>query len=180
MPLQRCTSLWMSCRTLEDVGIAACSCREFEPASAQAAIVANGLLISCMTPAARVPIAASFSAWAKRSCAERHSLTSSPTVITCVTGPSSRPHRDLRNPVGSKLSRRHRFHLEDLKASSREHFVELAAQHRGRLPVQDLEDRATDRFISRHALHARLALAVPARDAIVAIDDVESHAAASR
>ena len=52
--------------------------------SAQAAIVASGLLISCMTPAASWPIAASFSAWAKRSCDSRHSVTSSPIAITCV------------------------------------------------------------------------------------------------
>ena len=36
-----------------------------------------------------IPMAASFSACEKRSCASRHSVTSSPTVITCVTGPSS-------------------------------------------------------------------------------------------
>ena len=40
--------------------------------------------------------------------------------------------------------------------------------------MQNLEDRATDRLIARHALHAGLALPVPSLDAILAIDDVES------
>ena len=70
--------------------------------------------------------------------------------------------------------RGHRLHLEDLEAARREHFVELAAQHGRGLAMQDLEDRAADRLFARHTLHARLALAIPDGDAIVAIDDVES------
>ena len=53
-------------------------------------MVASGLLISCITPAASWPMAASFSVWAKRASASFHSLTSSPIVITCVTFMSSR------------------------------------------------------------------------------------------
>ena len=40
--------------------------------------------------------------------------------------------------------------------------------------MQDLEDRAADRFFARHALHAGLALAVPGLDAILAVDHVEA------
>src|SRR5665647_2468323 len=53
MPLHRCTSLWMS-RNPSSIRGAACSF-DSSSSSAQAAIVANGLLISCMTPAVSLP-----------------------------------------------------------------------------------------------------------------------------
>ena len=53
-------------------------------AATQAPMVASGLLISCMTPAASWPIAASFSDCMIRPCTARESVTSSPIVITWV------------------------------------------------------------------------------------------------
>ena len=59
-------------------------------ASVPARMVASGLWISCITPAASWPTAASLSVCDSCCCAWRHSVTSSPIVITCVMSPSSR------------------------------------------------------------------------------------------
>ena len=69
-------------------------------------MVASGLLISCMTPAASCPIAASFSLWRIWPCTRCHSVTSSPMVITWViSSPSSRMGILLRRKVrGSPAS----------------------------------------------------------------------------
>ena len=60
-------------------------------AATQALMVASGLLISCMTPAASCPMAASFSLCRIWPCTRCHSVTSSPMVMTWViSSPSSR------------------------------------------------------------------------------------------
>ena len=51
-------------------------------------MVASGLLISCITPAASCPIAASFSDWAIWRWTFFHSVMSSPMVMMCVTSSS--------------------------------------------------------------------------------------------
>jgi hypothetical protein len=55
-----------------------------------APIVASGLLISCMTPAASWPTAASFSVWCIARWMARVSVRSSPIVMTCEISPPSR------------------------------------------------------------------------------------------
>src|SRR5438477_1385955 len=92
MRRHRCTSVSTIWR------YSCCACRSFSGksstrsanASLQARIVASGLLISCMTPAASWPIAASFSLCARRCCACRQAVTSSPIVMTCEMSSSSR------------------------------------------------------------------------------------------
>jgi hypothetical protein len=84
-------------------------------------------------------------------------------------------HGDFRDAVGAQVARAHRFHLEDLQAARREHFIEFPSQHTGGLTMEDLEDRAADRLLPRDTLHAGLALVIPHRDAVVAIDHVEPH-----
>src|SRR5205085_7293847 len=66
-------------------------------------------------------------------------------------------------------------HLEDLQSSGGEHLVELAAQRFARLAMQDVEDRATDRLLTRDALHSSFALAIPDGNSILPIDHVEPN-----
>src|SRR2546430_869593 len=84
MRRQRCTSAstilrysWCAWRSA-----GASSSLRNASASQQARIVASGLLISCITPAASCPTAASFSVSDRRCWAWRHSVMSSPMVIT--------------------------------------------------------------------------------------------------
>ena len=83
-------------------------------------------------------------------------------------------HRDLRDAIRPQLAGCTRLDLELLNSPGREHVLELAAEHLGGLSMQDLEDRTTNRFLARHALHAGFPFSVPRLNAIVAIDDVES------
>ena len=84
-------------------------------------------------------------------------------------------HGDLRDAIGAQLAATRvdsiwkicRRPVANTSSNSR-------AQHLRRLAVQDLEDRAADRLLARHALHARLALAVPDRDAVLAVDHVQA------
>ncbi len=97
MFVQRDTSDSMISRYSRTTGSAALPSRE-EIAATQAPIVASGLLISCITPAASWPTAASFSVWCMATWIARVSVTSSPMVITWVTVvPSSR--------IGSRVVR---------------------------------------------------------------------------
>ena len=84
-------------------------------------------------------------------------------------------HWDLRDAIRPQLARCTRLDLELLNPPGREHVLKLAAEHLGGLSMQDLEDRATNRFLARHALEARLALAVPGLNAIRAVDHIQAH-----
>jgi hypothetical protein len=53
--------------------------------------------------------------------------------------------------------------------------VKLLAQELGRLAMEDVEDRPTDRLVARNTLHAGLSLPVPCMNPVIAIDDVEAH-----
>src|SRR6185437_1698144 len=108
--------------------------------SAYAAIVAKGLLISCITPAESWPNAASRCASATRSWARFHSVMSSPMVITCVTAASLMrigifdTRYVLRSPAAFDG-------ISNCDSARAEHLVELLPQHVGGLPPEDLEDR---------------------------------------
>src|SRR5262249_471626 len=83
-------------------------------------------------------------------------------------------HRNLRDAIHTRLAEGRGLDRELLHLSRLEHALELAAQKLRGLPVKNLEDRSADRFFARHAVDARLALAVPRLDAIRAIDHVEA------
>src|SRR5687767_1488571 len=82
-------------------------------------------------------------------------------------------HRNLRDAEGAEIAGGTRLHLERRDLAGGEHVVELAPQQLGRLSMEDLEDRPSDRFFTGHALNSRLALAVPGVNPVFAIDDVE-------
>ena len=88
--------------------------------------------------------------------------------------PVVEPHGNLGDAKGAQLAGRSGLHLEDLQPTRGEHLIELATQHLGRLAMQDLEDRAAEGLLARHTLHARLALAIPHGDAVLAVDDVQA------
>ena len=100
MLVQRWTSRSMMARYSRSAGSPApeTSASRPSPAATQAAMVASGLLISCMIPAASCPTAASFSLWRMCACTSRHSETSSPMVMTWVI--ASPPAR-----IGMRVSR---------------------------------------------------------------------------
>ena len=105
---------------------------------------------------------------------------SSPIVMMCDTSLSSRCIGILVMRYVARLAERARLDRELLHLARLEHALELAAQHLGRLTMQDLEDRSADRFLARHALEPDLALPIPGLDAVRAVDHVDARRAASR
>ena len=84
------------------------------------------------------------------------------------------PHRDLRDAVVARFARGLRLHLHLLQLAGLEHAVELSLQEVPGLPVEHVEDHATHGVLARHPLRARLALAVPRTDLVVAVDHVQT------
>ena len=84
-------------------------------------------------------------------------------------------HRNLGDPVVTRLAARLRFHLDLLQLARVEDPVELALQEVARLTVEHVEDLAAHGVLARHALRAGLALPVPGPDPVGAIDHVQTH-----
>ena len=82
-------------------------------------------------------------------------------------------HRNLRYAIRAELTRSTRLDLKLLHPASSQDVLELAAEHVGRLSVQDLEDRAANRLLARHALHTGFAFAVPRLNPILPIDHIQ-------
>ncbi len=102
IPAQRyasCSITSASARTSSRSVASSGPARRARSASAQPAIVASGLRISCATPAARRPAAASFSVWAIERSIARCSVTSWANVMTCVTPPP------LPSRIGNRSTR---------------------------------------------------------------------------
>ena len=88
-------------------------------------MVASGLLISCMMPAASWPMAASFSLCMICTCIARHSVTSSPMVMTWVMRVAVEPHRDLAGAEVAHLAALRHLDLDLLDRAGLEDAVEL-------------------------------------------------------
>ena len=85
------------------------------------------------------------------------------------------PHRNLAEPEEPRLAAQRDLLLGLLDLAGLEDPVELGAQLRRRLAGEHVEHRPADDVVAAEALGARLALAVPALDAVVAVDDVEAE-----
>src|SRR6185369_1579836 len=81
--------------------------------------------------------------------------------------------RCVRYAARPRYSMRY-FDLDASSSSRWKYLIEFAAQHVRWLPLQDLEDRASERNVTRDALPACLALVVPRLNAVLAIDDVQA------
>ena len=83
------------------------------------------------------------------------------------------PHRDLGDAIVPWPPGCLGLDFDLLDLARVEHPVELAFQQLARLAVQHLEHFAPHRVLARHALRARLPLAVPGADVVRAVDHVQ-------
>src|SRR2546425_764000 len=83
------------------------------------------------------------------------------------------PHRNLGDAIVARPPGRLGLDFDLLDLARVEHPVELAFQQLARLAVQHLEHFAPHRVLARHALRARLPLAVPGADVVGAVDHVQ-------
>ncbi len=88
-------------------------------------------------------------------------------------GIAAQPHRDLAEPEVADLVAQHDLLFALLDLSGPEDPIELVAELVGRLPGEHLEDRAADHGVPPQPLGARLPLAVPDLNAVLAVHDVE-------
>ena len=85
------------------------------------------------------------------------------------------PHRNLRDAIVTGFAGGLRIGLHLLDLARREHAIVLELQQFAWLAIEHVEDLATEGFLARDTLRARLALAIPGADAIGAVDHVQTN-----